>query len=253
MNDKLDTILRQWAEARAPAESRLKALSARITTDAVRVQFVARQGQPAVFPFWTRLAYAAGGAVVAIIVCFGYFMWSVPVVSHGSNASSAVGLAGISTAQAEAGGRFFGEMQRMFADHLRWVVQSNGDVGLGVEPIRGGTEPGSQPLLVRLTVVSKASGDKAWKPVWYTDVMLRGQEVVQVSPNAKSNNSLKLWAYPMADGKIAIDTDLSLFGPVQLTSSSVSVVSPGEPSEILVIRRGNTEFRVFQTVESLSI
>ena len=77
------------------------------------------------------------------------------------------------------------------------------------------------------------------------------QEVVEVVPNRKAGNRLALWVYPLADGKIAVDTSLSLDMPVRISSKTTAVVRQGQPSEFMSVRIGETEYRVFQTVETL--
>jgi hypothetical protein len=203
--------------------------------------------EPSAFPFWRKLTYAAVGAATALLVAF-------LCLRHGSVAPdlpAAAAFARITADQMRVHARLFSEMEHLFADRLRWVAESNGDVGLGVEALRGASSVNSAPLLVRLTVVSRKEGTREWAPTWSADVLLRGEEVVEVAPNRRADNRLALWVYPLGDGRIAADTSLSLSKPVPVSSKVSTVVQEGQPSELISVRVGGTEYRVFQAVETV--
>lgn len=253
MNDKLDNMLKEWAGKRAVSEMHLNELTRRITSEASRRRYVCglEKTGPEVSPFWNKLAHAGLGAAVTLVVALFYFQWFVshrlPYPGNGEASS----LAAIPPRQIDSGRRLFSEMERLFSDRLRWIAESNGDMGIGVESLQGGLLEDSPPMLVRLMVISRKSGESAWRSVWNTDVLLRGEEVVEVVPNRESDNRLTLWVYPLADGKVAVDTSLSLEIPVRLSSRLNMVVQQGEPSEIMSLRIEEMEYRVFQTVTTL--
>ena len=254
MKDKLDSILQDWAARQAPTEEHLLDLRSRITNEISQGRYLSHTEERslAVIPLWSKLAYAGLGAAVTLIIALLYFNSFLAVRAPSSGNGSASSFAAISKKQVEAGERVFREMERLFPNNLRWVSESNGDIGMGVESVQGGILKDSPRILVRLTVVSRKEGEKLWKPIWKTDVLLRGEELVEVVPNREKDNRLALWVYPLADGKIAIDSNLALDVPIRLASRINAVVDPGEPAEIMSVRAEDTEYRVFQTVEVLS-
>lgn len=251
MNDKLGNMLHDWAAKRASAEEHLRELADRIRTEAAREK--CKKTSLVIIPFWSKFGYACLGAVVTLIVSLFYIHSLAPVRLPSSGNGSAANLAVISGKQIETERRLFGEMKRLFSDRLRWISESNGDMGIGVESLPGGSPEDSLPMLVRLMVVSRKSGESTWRPVWNTDVLLHGEEIVEVVSNRESDNRLTLWVYPLADGKVAVDTSLSLEMPVRLSSRMNMVVQPGQPCEIVSLRSADTEYRVFQTVTALGM
>jgi hypothetical protein len=142
-------------------------------------------------------------------------------------------------------------MERLFAQDFRWVAESNGDVDLGVGVLPGGAGRQNAPTLVRLTVVARAEGQKAWRPIWNADVIVRGEDRVEISPNRKADNRLALWVCPLDDGKVAVDSVISLDAPVKVGGRLGTVVAQGVPTEVMAVRSGGTEYRVFQTTTVL--
>lgn len=260
MSDKLDNVLQDWAARKKSPEEHLMEIASRIRTEAARERYC-KETNSAVVPFWSKLGYAGLGAVVTLIVSLFYIHSLAPVRLPSSGNGSAAKLAAIPSDRVEIGMRLFDEMEKMFSDRLRWICDSNGDIGLGIETTSGGIDVDSPAMLVRLTVVVRRIGEKAWKSAWSTDVMLRGEEMVEIVPDREKDTTLALWVYPLADGKIAVDTSLSLEmpirqaqgRPVQLASMVNTVVEQGEPLEVASLRTGDMEYRVFQTVKALRI
>ncbi len=83
-------------------------------------------------------------------------------------------------------------------------------------------------------------------------MLLRGQDIVEVVPNRNSANKLALWVYPLNDGKIAVDGSISLDAPVRLSCKVDAVVQRGVPLELMSLKDGEIEYRVFQTVTDLA-
>ncbi len=255
MNDKLNDFLTSWAAKKAPAQEHLDRLASRIRVEAVSTRATARAAEYAVampVAFWAKLGYAATGAVVAIAVLAGWLHVQIPVAQQQAPASAPGQLAAIDQHRLGAETKLFSEVQRMFNDQLRWIAQSDGDMGIGVESELATAKGNPAPFLVHLVAVSRTEGESEWRQVWSADVILRGEDMVEVVPNGKKDNSLALWVYPLQDGKIAVDTSLALTSPFRLASRAGAVVQRGKPSEIAALRTGNTEYRVFQTVEELS-
>lgn len=154
------------------------------------------------------------------------------------------------TAQQLEGDRLlFTEMNRLFDGQLRWVVRSGGKVDITLADDR---EPGvgtDQPTLVRVTVV-KRTGRGNWETCWGVDVLARGEEFVDIA-TADAGGRLKIWAYPLGDGKVAVDTDMVVDVPVRMTTLGNQVVDDGMPVQIGSGMEAGVEYRVYQTVKAL--
>jgi hypothetical protein len=253
MKDQLQSLLQSWTERRRPADGHLDDLRRRIRSAALQPvrRATAEEFVLLTIPLAWKLRYAAAGALVVLALSVVCVRFLAPTGGPARAPGSAEALATVSDREIETGRRLFGEMELLFADRLRWVAESNGDMGLGVESLPGGAPQDAAAVLVRLVIAGRKADEAVWRPVWRVDVLLRGSELVQIVPNARADNALTLWVYPMADGKVAVDTALSLKAPVEVSSSGGCVVDQGKPSEVLSLRAGDTEYRVLETVRTL--
>lgn len=248
MNDReLDARLREWAAAQAPDRRGQEALAGRICAEARRrgLDRYAEPAPPAV-PVLARLRYAGLGALAAAAAILLVLRWP----SVAPDAADPAALAGISEAQLRAGGRLFEEVGRLFPDNLRWIAQAGSDVGIGTET-RAAVPATGEPLLVRVTILSRAAGEDRWTQSWASELILRGQDWVEVVPDRRADNALALWVYPLEDGKLALDTTVRVNLPVRLSARLSAVAEPGRPLEIAALREDGTEYRVFQVVSPL--
>jgi hypothetical protein len=254
MSDKLNDTLRAWSKQNAASSDHLEQLSQRIHADAVRQRADHRFEEAhtsVTVGFWSRLGYAASGAAVALLTAFLYLRASTPAhIQDGSDRQ--VAIAAIPAAQIEKSTRLLQNMNELFGDGLRWVAESDGEVGLGVDRLPGGVTEDMKPMLVRLVVVSRTSEESGWAPIWNADIIMKGEDLIQVAPNKNADNRIALWVYPLSDGKISIDTDLELDVPLRLSSSRSMVVKQGEAREIMSITENGTEYKVFQSVSMLA-
>jgi len=195
-----------------------------------------------------RLAYAALGAAAALLVVFLSTEHGEPDGARGG-ANGAMALARVSAYELAAGARVFSETSRLFDHRLQWMAECSGDVSLGVDAGRGPTSDAALAF-VRLMVLERSAQDRTWKTAWQTDVVVRGQEVARAAIGG-GNDRLALWVYALEDGRLLVDTDIDLDGPVQLAASDSAIVGAGEPSVVASLQYGDTEYRVIQTVETL--
>lgn len=251
MSTNLDHELKEWAKRRQPGQDLLDGLASRVVTEAARHRYQGREsGHTVRGGVWFKLGYAMAGAAGAVLVCalwFGLLKTSVPAGNGGDLAR----LTSPTEAQMDAARKLFAETTRLFPQQLRWIAQSNGEIGLGVEsdPNRkGSTEPA---LFVRLVMVKRSVGETRWTQAWTTDVVLRGEELVEVEPRRKMNDKLALWVYPLDNGKVAVNTAVVMVHPLPMNKRTDVVVGMGEPSEIASSRQGNEEFKLLQIVERL--
>lgn len=246
MNDKLDDLLKQWANAGSAGAEHLHNLSRRISTEA------SHRRQPAVLvaqPAPGRLLYLGLGAAAALLIVFGSRLVSNRHATEVGNGGES--LATISAGEMQGIRKLYGETERMFADQLRYISQSNGDIGMGVETIPGGAVEDARPVLARIVVVSRGPGESQWKRVWSSDVLLRGEELVEVEPNPGTDNRVALWVHTVSKGQVAVDTRLLLKIPVVVSSSASVIQSQGESESIAAFLRDGTEYRVYQAVRAL--
>jgi hypothetical protein len=238
-------MLRDWAGSKEPSVAHLDKLAA-----GIRNGIVARRYEEAPAPagigLLPRLAYAALGSAVTLGLA-AFWVLRLQPVDNGDAAR----FAAISAQRAAVGGKLFAEMEKLFAEDFRWVAESNGDMDLGVGSLPGGVVRPSVPALVRLTVVARMEGQKTWRQVWNADVMVRSEDRVEISPNRKADNRLAIWLCPLEDGKVAVESVMSLDAPVKAGGRLGTVVAQGVPTEVLAVRSGGTEYRVFQTTTVL--
>ena len=247
MKTNLDDRLKSWTSSHAPSDEHLLALTQRITHEARQVRHEAHQAELSAISGWGKLAYAGLGAALTCLVFV--LAGSLLLSRTAREGSQLTTLAGISSEQLAAQGRLFREMNRMFTEGLRWVAQSDGEVGIGLDTESGLAGREAAPLLVRVTVLARADGATDWHQAWSADMMVRDQDVVEVAPDPRSHNKLTVWVYALEDGKLAVDTRVALNLPVTLESRLNTVVARGLPTEIASTRVGGAEYRIFQTVD----
>ncbi len=147
------------------------------------------------------------------------------------------------------------EMERLFDHRLQWIAETDGRVLLEVQDRGpgGGEEHSNVPMAARVVVVRWNEQRPRWTPVWAVDVLVRQDQVVRLSldrAGAPHGTELSLWAYPVDERTIAVDSNLSL-SRLALESSFNGIQQSGVPVAMHSIRQGDTQYRVFQTVVRL--
>ena len=248
----LDKLLEAWATRHAIGEAHRRELADRIAEELPRHRLaaldesVARRARP---PLGTRLAYAALGGAAALAIALGVALLSPPRPADSGDAVASE-LASIPHSELEARARLFCEVERLFADELRWVADTDEAVRVDVRPAVGGPAPDAVPLLIRVVVVERKPGG-TWRKLLRADILTRSEELVQAAPDPTGDHRLVLWAYPLPDGNIAVDTSLRLNSLVRAGVDATNVVAPGEPIELLSLKVPEAEYRVFQVVKAL--
>ena len=267
-NDKdnqLDGLLRNWAEQNSATGAEIEALCERISTAVDRAPFL--DAGPATvrtdrFSLLGRAVWFSLGCSVALLLAFLLFP-TAPVPQNqqagipqphqevDDSDSEASSFALLAESQLVGKGLLLDEMDRMFADRLTWVAESDSQVCVGLLPETGPTSSKTIPMAVRVVVVSRKGNQENWTPLWQVDVVTRGEEIVDLTPDCIRSGTLSFWTYPLPDGKIAVDADFALPGPMPMESSFRGVQAAGVPKEILSIGTDDAEYRVFQTVSLL--
>jgi len=252
-NEELDRTLKAWADLKRSPPERVDQLAKQICRESRRRQDENRFSGVWCEPvaFWRKARYAAAGAGFAAVVSF-LVLWMVLPSAHdaGHGVDAQIrGLAGISVDQLQSCTRLYRELKRLFPYGLQWIAQSDGQVGLGLETSPDMTTPNAVPMIVKVTVLSRKTGERAWRQSWSTELIMNSQERVEVVPDQATENKLALWVYPLEDGKLAVDSSVELRLPVTVASRLNAVVTPGQPAKIAVLALDGIEYGIFQTVD----
>lgn len=288
----LDPLLRDWAASRAASAEHASRLADRIlaaaelpeAADAGRSKSGAFSHEPAVTRAARRQASfrpggtdaeAArhlmwrGGGVLLLLSLAGSLWYfnrmtmapetlpdtrSISAAHFGSPPTAAAGelpaSAALGTDVLAAKRRLLTETNALFDNRLAWIADGEREVSLGVsdEPV---SDNGAY-LLVRVVVAQRMSPDSPWSTVWYTDVISRNEELVEVTPKQLDGSALALWAYATLDGEVVIAMDLTLDRGSPTQSSSTTVLQAGRPTRVSCSTADGVEQCVFQTVMPLN-
>jgi hypothetical protein len=249
MSKQLDKQLKTWADGTEAPPEHLEALANRVRDEIVRerVHTATRSHHS----HWHRLLYVTAGAAAAFLITFLWFGAQRGNIGSG-NGMAAANTGAIPTDRLETAARLVGEMNRLFDENWRWVAESNGDMNMGVARLHGGVDKETQSMVVRVTLAAKEEGGQPWQEVWHSDIVIRSEEAVEITPNKDYDNCLAFWVLPMANGTLHIDTAVSLSHPLRVASRESMVVKDGAPSELASFSRGKTSYKLYQTVKLLS-
>lgn len=259
--NELDKKLKNWASSHEASPDHLLKVKETIRRNVVRrslseggrgiLAWPAKRSREAwaTLSFWTFPRVAAMAAAALLFLWVGMQLGrSSPTPVARPDAADDV-LAAISSQQAEGDRVLFSEMNRLFAGQLRYVTRSGGNVDMTLESKPESSAIIGTPTLVRVTIVKRRDGGK-WEPCWGVDVLARGEEFVDIAPE-QGGGRLRIWAYPMDDGKVAVDLDMNINAPVQLSSTKSLVMDQGRPVQLISQSKDGVEYRVFQTVKAL--
>ena len=242
MTNAIDRLLKDWSSRTAEGHKGLSALERQVTLKMREAHHAAHLPEFAAFSPLGRLAWFALGAVTALAVALAFVR--IPAPANGAH--------GPELAQTSASvRRLFHEVDRLFAGNLRWIAQSDGAVELGINPDQRDARRGSESFAVHIAVVTRTGNEGAWKRVWESDILTWGEQAIDIAPDQKLDNRVALWIYPVAEGRFAVDSRVTLNAPVRLYSDTTDVVEDGKPTPIAVMTVGAREYRVYQTVTRL--
>jgi hypothetical protein len=258
MSHPIDEQLQRWNAEQVEEESRLAEIRSRIMealpavmaeSKAAGTEPVKRTGgHPTLL---VRFGYAALGAAACLIFMLAVSRFAAPPVPKATGSMASVReMVALPEARVAAGCRLFKELESLFNGDLQWVAESNGEIAMGV-----GESPetaGGDPVLVRLTVMQRVSESADWTSAWQSDVVVRGQEAVDIVPHGEGASRLTLWVYPMNDGKIAVDTALALTAPATFRVNETIVAKPMVPVQVGEGTENGIEYRLYQTVVPLA-
>jgi hypothetical protein len=131
------------------------------------------------------------------------------------------------------------------------VAERGHQVELGILPDTVPLRREAKPLVVRMVMLARQSGESAWKPIWQADVVARDEEVVDLAAQSARDGRLRLWMHSLPDGAIAVDADLFLKDAICVRSSFSGIQRTGVPQRVFSSQGNDAEYQVFQTVNVL--
>jgi hypothetical protein len=242
----LDSLVRAWAARRTPSEEHARELADRIHGELPRGRLLALgDGPPTPPALRLKLRYAALGAVGALLAA-GCVLLLIGQRLLPARDAAACRIPEFTKSEIAAKSQLFREIESLFADQLRWVEDSAAGVRLGIAPAPGGAVADPRPILIRVVVVCRSAGERSWRKLLATDVLAHCEEVVETPPDAKLANRLSVWAYPLQDGLLAVDSRIRLVTPLCASANVSAILTPGKPTQVLSVQTDEAEYRVFQ-------
>ena len=257
-NDSLDKRLREWSAGQTPTGEQRDALCDRIvgaleTCEPSPDHIDPGRTDGKTFLRGWHIGALSFGIGAALAACLCWILLSPEPAAPPTAAIDATSIAALHKDQLEASAKVFGEMLRMFAGQLNWLVESNGTVELGIS-----TDPGSapssdaRPIAIRILVVSRDKGEREWKPAWTADVLTFEEQQV-VLADGDRRPAVNLWSHRLPDQAMAIDTSLTPAGTDKPMVTTAVLAPAGRPVEVLSGSTARREFRVFQSVSNLAL
>ena len=250
MSDPIQDLLRAWAALHEAKPAQLEALTNRVSTAIASHRHYVVERPAIHFPFYQKLGYACAGGLVVVM---GFAL--VALLRTGKCETARVpGIGLASSGQAErdiSAQTLFKEVSRLFPQQLRWIAQSNGEVGLGLESDATSSIPDTPAMSIRLVVLSRKAPEMKWREAWTTEIIVHAEDLVEVTPSRQSNNRMQFWVFPLQNGKIAVETDMTLEYPLTIASRLNTVVGIGAPAEVATVRMEDVEYKILQTVKPL--
>jgi hypothetical protein len=251
-NRDLHQLLRAWAARHEPDAGRLQDLAARAVLSAGR-QPLAR-AVPAVAdrpsrPWWPHLLSAAAGAAAACLAMVLLGHWRQPAPPAGPASTTEAALPDLNAPGQTEAVLLYKPIDELFGGRLLWLVESDRDIRLGL-PENGAPAPRSAGVVVVRTVVLTRSGPGgAWRRLWEVTAAARAEEPLDTT---LEDARVALWAYPLPDGGVAVDSALELQQPVALSVNASNVFLSAKPLRVLSLQTETAEYQVLQVVWQVS-
>jgi hypothetical protein len=257
-DDKLDALLRCWADQHAASNQRLNELAQLVCDRLNNSPEQADRVTTRHIGYRRSLVWAAVcGAVAASITTAVYIAdrvgdSSTRLVADNSDEEQRIEssfsqvspVARPDIAEKEMVAR---EMQQMFPGQFAWFLETSDGVELGLRP-DANTSPGRM-IAIRFIVESQGREAGVWKTLRTFDIVTRSEEVVEASPSVGGVTHVSLWAYAMPDGMLSVDAELDLKGPVPIRVSSSRLTATGSSAEIWRADMGGVQYRIHQVAE----
>jgi hypothetical protein len=256
---KLDRLLHDWSEQTSDTgrldDLRNRIVSSLTATDAGPSMNVVKQTtgpQSRRFAWMSGTVVASAAVLLLLMTCFP-LRKSDMVATNPQLPPDDAWLRDDQLAHKAA---LLAAMEEAFDGHLHWLAETGDDVKLGLAASSLSVDAKRDHdvrMAVRVVVERRSPGVNAWQVVWAIDVLAREEAVVDTHDN---DGELKLWAYQLPDGHIAIDSEITLTGSNPLHARSSGLQHDRQPirignEDITDGHSGDVEYRVFQTVAVL--
>ena len=253
--DQLKTVLKDWSVHQAPTAERMEQLTTQITRAVHQEPSPARGTERARFillPVWGRFAYAALGAAAAVVLLLGIFRFDLRGTAGSEGDVFAADGNGLTDKVAQEKLTLFREVNAMFGQRVRGVVEAGNNMMIDVAGDRTEAQLNAAPIIVvQMKMVTRQAGSTKWTPVWSTDIITRGEELVEKSSDSKDGNKMLVWAYPLEDGTIAVDSTLDMIAPLKVKWTGSSVLTPGKSVRVQSATAGSQEYQILQSARVL--
>ncbi len=144
------------------------------------------------------------------------------------------------------------EMRQVFSDKVAWIAETGGQVRIGLAPDDGFSSSAARRLAIRLVVTRTGPDSPSAHPVWAVDIISLDEQLVQLSDEAGSGDSLRMWTYCLpGEDQIAVDANVLVPGTDARQTTYSSVQQIGVPQCVSTWQQQGATYQVFQTVAYL--
>jgi hypothetical protein len=241
--DKLDRLLKDWADQREVSQEKLKVLRANILSAAKNLK-----PEPRPKGFSLGIYIGLGLAVLCFLPVI--LRQPPPRVKDGAPAiiktSSLIDQAGISKQDLENSLKTLREMNHVFSGNMRWVRKSEN--GMDFQLVEG--ERVSEEYVVIRFMIFEKKPAKAWEKTAMTEVTAMPEDIVEVPLDGKAGN-VRFWAHILPDGPLAVDSAVRFNGSTEQSTAFSGVFKQGQPQKVFSMTKGDTQYCVFESVSRL--
>lgn len=188
---------------------------------------------------WFAAGLAAAVAAVAILQPLGGSQANWPDSVH------------LASAQVAGKAMLFAGLEQTFGSQMAWLVEHDRRVDVGLVAGDAFMSDG-EGFALRIVLLSRQDGATAWRQVWWSDVVGRYEQVVDVPAGRSGSGRLQLWLHALPDGGVAVDGALAITDastPMQFSFTGVQ--RAGEPRRVTGGRGAGFEWQLIQTVVPL--
>lgn len=253
-SNKLNDLLRQWADNHSASDVQLESLRLQIIARRSREQV--SQSSRLMRPPQSMTHWMIGLAISAALligVGIGYWM-KPPAHDPGVDSSElALQLPHVSKTSRSDSERLCSEMLRLFPRELLWVAETPHGMEMGLSEDDGPSASIGQFVSLEMMVQSRPHQDHRWVTRWNGRLMMQAEAVVKLpTPEVPAGlSSFTFWSLPLSDGTVAVDTLIGSTSPSSKIGNLSLILPAGGWREIAAWTTDAEEIRLLQRVESL--
>lgn len=264
-DQRLDQLLHEWADMKSPEPQQLSTLKQSV------LQQMADSEQAPEEPLTLNQVnrdrtwrYAAGVSALAatLLIAFGLGRhWgkqeSLEMVSNqppgdlnlkDRSASLIFDPASMRPLQTQQRRRILDEFQGVFDRQIAWIADVDGELKVGLAPTgQNKSAPDHRYLAIRLTLLSSTPSQTGWEVEQSYEVLASTEELLQVPLSTDDDSKLTVWAYPVEDGLVSIETKCHLAGAYSQQVDASHLQTFGQHNRIHTFEKDGIEYRLYQT------